>query len=257
VAEYDALAGVYDWLVPEPMLTPEGSVAAFADVVDTLATGARVLDCASGTGQLAVGLALRGFEVVACDASPAMVERTQTLAGRHRADLRAATCEWEDLPAHERPGSFDAVFCVGNSLTHAAGVVRRRAALRAMAGALRADGLLVLTSRNWERVRAAGSGLRVAERLVERSGEQAVVIHAWTIADGWDDRHCLDVAVARLDRSRPPTTTGSSAISSPLDAGSLPPGQTARTRLLRASCVSSTRPSSSSRGGRYIPNRPR
>src|SRR6478735_11517782 len=36
-----------------------------------------------------------------------------------------------------------------------------------------------------------------------------------------------------------------------------PDGQTARTLLLRASCVSSTSPSSSSNGGRYMPNRPR
>jgi 2-polyprenyl-3-methyl-5-hydroxy-6-metoxy-1,4-benzoquinol methylase len=74
---YDALAGVYEWLVPEALLTPQGSAAAFADVVDMLPAGARVLDCAAGIGQLAVGLALRGFEVVASDASRAMVERAR------------------------------------------------------------------------------------------------------------------------------------------------------------------------------------
>lgn len=36
----------------------------------------RVLDCAAGTGQLAVGLAARGLTVVASNASPVMVERT-------------------------------------------------------------------------------------------------------------------------------------------------------------------------------------
>jgi hypothetical protein len=30
---YDTLADVYDWLVPEPLLEPEGSVAAFEIVV--------------------------------------------------------------------------------------------------------------------------------------------------------------------------------------------------------------------------------
>ncbi len=57
---YDDLADAYEWLVPEPLLTPEGSLAAFADVVEALPAGARVLDCAAGTGQLAVGMALRG-----------------------------------------------------------------------------------------------------------------------------------------------------------------------------------------------------
>jgi SAM-dependent methyltransferase len=188
---------VYEWLVPDELLTPAGAVAAFAGVIDPLGGGARVLDCAAGTGQLAVGLALRGFDVVASDASAGMVERTRSLAARHGAGLVAERCAWADLAARGEP--FDAVFCVGNSLTHAVGRAGRRAALRAMAGVLRDGGLLVVTSRNWERLRAAGSGIQVADRLVERGGERALAIHAWTLADGWDDPHFLDVAVARLD----------------------------------------------------------
>lgn len=203
---YDDLAEVYDWLVPEAMLTPEGSLAAFADVVETLPVGTRVLDCAAGTGQFAVGLALRGFDVVASDASPAMIERTRTLADRYGVDLVATTCAWEGLPAQDWSGSFDAVFCIGNSLTHAAGRAHRLAALTAMAGVLTDGGLLVVTSRNWERVRAAGSGLQVADHLVERHGQPALVIHSWTIADDWDDRHTLDVAVARADAGGRVTT---------------------------------------------------
>jgi SAM-dependent methyltransferase len=195
---YELLADVYEWLVPEHLLTPDGSAAAFAEVAGTLDAGARVLDCASGTGQLAVGLARRGFEVVASDASPAMVERTLALAERHGAELTAVTCRWEDLPAQGwQP--FGAVFCVGNSLTHAAGTAARRVALRAMAGVLRDSGLLVVTSRNWERVRAAGSGLEVADRLIERDGVRALPICAWTIPGSWDAAHFLDVGVARVD----------------------------------------------------------
>src|SRR5688572_1749024 len=97
VVAYDTLAGVYDWLVPEALLTPEGSVAAFAGVVGGLPAGGRVLDCAAGTGQLAVGLALRGFEVVASDASPGMVERTARLAAEHGVVVPAMTCRWENL----------------------------------------------------------------------------------------------------------------------------------------------------------------
>jgi SAM-dependent methyltransferase len=193
--QYGTLAAVYDWLVPESLLTPEGSAAAFDGLV-ALPPGARVLDCAAGTGKLAVGLALRGFDVTATDAGEAMIERTRALAARHGVDLSTRVCTWEELTA---PRPFDAVFCVGNSLTHAAGRAGRRAALRAMAGVLRDGGLLVLTSRNWERVRAGGSGLRVGDELVERAGARALVIHAWTLADDWDERHFLDVAVALID----------------------------------------------------------
>jgi SAM-dependent methyltransferase len=203
---YDALAGVYQWLVPEPLLTPEGSVAAFASVVEALRPRARVLDCAAGTGQLAVGLALRGFDVVAADASRAMIERTRRLATDHRVDLAAVTCSWEQLADQGWTDAFDAVFCVGNSLTHAAGRAGRRAALRAMAGVLGEDGLLVVTSRNWERVREEGSGLRVADNLIERDGKRGLVIHAWTIAQSWDEPHYLDLAVALVDHAGGVTT---------------------------------------------------
>jgi len=134
VAEpYGTLAEVYDWLVPESLLTPEGSAAAFQGFVE-VEPGARVLDCAAGTGTLAVGLALRGHDVTATDASEAMIERTRALAAERGVEVRARVCRWEDLAARE---PFDAVFCVGNALTHAAGRAGRRAALRAMTGVLR------------------------------------------------------------------------------------------------------------------------
>ena len=63
----------------------------------------------------------------------------------HGIEFPAITCAWEDLTPERVGGSFDAVFSVGNSLTHAPGRKARRAALAAMASALRPDGLLVLT----------------------------------------------------------------------------------------------------------------
>jgi SAM-dependent methyltransferase len=196
---YDDLASVYEWLVPEALLTPEGSAEAFSMVVGELRGGARVLDCAAGTGELAVGLALHGFDVTATDASGAMVERTRALACTHGVEVRAARCAWEELAAQGWDGSFDAVLCVGNSLTHAAGSDARRAALVAMAGVLREGGLLALTSRNWERLRAARPRLDVEDRLVERGGRPALVVRAWTIPDSAEAAHELEVAVALLD----------------------------------------------------------
>ena len=185
--EYTALAGVCQWLTPEPLLTPEGNVAAFAPWVDPLPAAARVLDCACGAGTLAVGLALRGFDTFASDASPSMVERTRGLAVAHGVDVHARVCAWEALPPDP---DFEAVFCVGNSLAHAAD---RRAALTAMARVLRPGGVLVLTSRNWERELAAGSRLEVDDRLTERDGRRGLITRAWTVGA---DAVTLDVAVS-------------------------------------------------------------
>jgi SAM-dependent methyltransferase len=123
-----------------------------------------------------------------------MVARTRSLATAHGVDLHATVCPWEDLPAAV-DGPFDAVFCVGNSLTHAAGVAGRHAALAAMADVLAPGGVLQVTSRNWERLRARRPRLDVADQLTRRAGRAALAIRAWTVPEA----HHLDVAVAELD----------------------------------------------------------
>lgn len=189
---YGTLAAVYDWLVPDALLTPEGSAEAFAPLLEP---GSRVLDCAAGTGTLAVGLALRGFDVTASDASAEMVERTRALAQARGVDVRAEVRVWADL----RGGPYDAVLCVGNSLTHAEGRRGRRIALTAFRRVLRPGGLLMLTSRNWEKVRAQPPGMEVAERLVERNGVPGLVMRVWEIPQRWTEPHAMDTAVALLD----------------------------------------------------------
>lgn len=202
---YDKLASVYQWLVPDGLLAPGGAVAAFDPVVSILPEGGRVLDCAAGTGQLAVGLAARGFDVVATDASMAMIERTRALADHHGVTLQAAVCAWEDL-ARVVEGRFGAVFRVGNSLTHAGGQVRRRAALAQMAALLRAGALLAVTSRNWERLRNQRPGLEIDEHLTHRAGRSGLVVRAWSLPEVWEAPHHLEVAVVVLARDEVETT---------------------------------------------------
>ena len=203
VAQYETLPDVYEWLIPDAKLTPQGSVAALDHLVRSLPSAARVLDCSCGTGQLAVGLAGLGLDVVATDASAGMVRRTQELADEHSVPLRASTVAWEDLPDHFDPSSFDLVICVGNSLCHARGASGRHAALATMSRLLNPRGRLVLTSRTWERVRAGGSRIDVHDRLVSRSGHEALVIYSWQIERVWEQEHHLEIAVAqvRLDGS--------------------------------------------------------
>ena len=129
MAGYGALSDVYEWLIPDAMLTPAGSVAALGDLVKSLPPHTRVLDCACGTGQLAVGLAGLGLDVVAADASLGMVRRTQELADELGVSLRTLHASWDELPDHLDTSTFDLVFCVGNSLGHAEGAVGRLAAL--------------------------------------------------------------------------------------------------------------------------------
>jgi 2-polyprenyl-3-methyl-5-hydroxy-6-metoxy-1,4-benzoquinol methylase len=118
-------------------VAPAGCVAAFADVVQSLPPNARVFDCSCGTGQLAVGLAALGLDVVASDASSGMVRHTRELAEEHRVSLRALQARWSELLRHLDPSTFDLVMCVGNSLIHAEGASGRLTALAAMSRLLR------------------------------------------------------------------------------------------------------------------------
>jgi|SRR5215203_6742794 len=103
---YAALTEVYEWLMSDAKLTPAGSVAAFPEVVRPVAAHGRVLDCSCGTGQLAVGLAELGLDVVAADASPGMVQRTRELAAECGVSLQVLLSAWSELPAHLDSSAF-------------------------------------------------------------------------------------------------------------------------------------------------------
>ena len=199
MTDYDVLAEVYEWLISDAKLPPAQFAASFDDVLSLLPSNAHVLDCSCGTGQLAVGLAGRGIQVVATDASEAMVRRTAALSEEFGASVRTMRASWEELPDHFEDGTFDMVFCVGNSLHHAAGARGRGAALESMSRLLRPGGHLVLTSRTWERVRARGSRLDISDRLVRRNGRDAVVIYRWEIAPSWEEEHHIEIAIAQVD----------------------------------------------------------
>lgn len=200
VAGYGELSDVYEWLIGDDRLTPADAAAAYySGVAGSLPPSPRVLDCACGTGQLAVGLAGLGLDVVAADASEGMVRRTEQLASQHDVSLRAVRACWDELPEHLEDCRFDLVFCVGSSLGHAQGAPGRLAALRAMSRLLTRRGRLVLTSRNWELVRSAGSRIDVRDRLVRRDDRDAVVSYHWQIAQDWGQEHLLDITVAQIE----------------------------------------------------------
>lgn len=200
MAGYGALSDVYEWLIGDDKLTPaQAATVYYSAVVDPLPPGARVLDCACGTGQLAVGLASLGLDVVASDASDGMVRRTENAARQQGVSLRTLRASWDELPDHLDDSTFDVVFCVGNSLGHAEGALGRLTALDAMSRLLSPGGRLVLTSRNWKLVRAAGSRVDVRDRLIRRSDRDAVVSYYWQIAKRWEQEHFLEIVVAQID----------------------------------------------------------
>jgi len=61
-------------------------------------------------------------------------------------------------------------------------------------------------SRNWELIRDRGSHLDVGDQLVVRHGRAGLTIHHWALAEDWDERGALEVAVALVGEDGGVTT---------------------------------------------------
>lgn len=135
---YERLAPVYD------LLTAGYDHPTWLDSLESLALehgleGRRLLDVACGTGKSFLPMLARGYEVSACDVSPAMVDlaRTKLDGAEARADLFVA--DMRDLPPL---GEVDLITCLDDAVNYLLSAEDLSAALRSMARALAPGGLL-------------------------------------------------------------------------------------------------------------------
>lgn len=128
----------------------------------------RVLDAACGTGQHAIALAKKGYEVVGTDLSAGMIEQARANATAAGVRLRLVAAGFAELST-KTGGGFDALLCLGNSLPHALTPPELSAALADMAACLRPRGLLLVQNRNFDAVLARGE--RWMEPQSYRQGE--------------------------------------------------------------------------------------
>jgi SAM-dependent methyltransferase len=104
--------------------------------------GGAILDIGCGAGREAVALALSGFNVVAIDIAPAMVERARQNAKARGVEIefRVMGTDGLDFP----PETFDGVFIGWQIHSHTPGRDRRIETLRRIRQLLKRDGVLLL-----------------------------------------------------------------------------------------------------------------
>jgi ubiquinone/menaquinone biosynthesis C-methylase UbiE len=124
--------------------------------------GNRLLDVACGTGKSFMPMLERGWEVTACDISPAMVEIAREKAG-DRAALSVA--DMRELP---RLGEFDLVWAIDDAINYLLSEEELRAALAGMARNLDPAGVLLFDVNTLLVYRTFFS----TETVVERSGRR-------------------------------------------------------------------------------------
>jgi SAM-dependent methyltransferase len=132
---YAVLAPAYD------LLTAKYAYGPWLAALERLArqhglAGRRVLDVGCGTGKSFLPLLERGYEVTACDISPAMVERARQLAAG--TGTRVVVADARELPVL---GRFDLVTSIDDALNYLLSDAELRMAFEGVARNLRPGGL--------------------------------------------------------------------------------------------------------------------
>jgi SAM-dependent methyltransferase len=206
--DYESLARDYDWLLTDDLREGAAVFETFGRVIERLGEGARVLDCACGTGWNAIALRRAGFETVATDASPAMIGRARENAAAAGVDIDFGIVRWHDLARRLR-GRFDAIACVGNSIVHAGDGNELVAALGAMRELLEDHGHLLLDSRDWETGWGPGRRVEAPPRFHERDGMRCLPIRVWETPADFADTHHVDFVFVFEEEAPIPVTVRS------------------------------------------------
>jgi SAM-dependent methyltransferase len=174
-AAYDELAPVYDGLTAHH--DHEGWLAQLLGVAgDHGLAGRRLLDVACGTGKSFAPLLDRGYDVWACDISPAMIERA-----RRCADIDPDRVLVADMRALPELGAFELVTCLDDAVNYLLDVDDLVAAFASVARLLAPDGIYLFDTNTLATYRAGFAADATFERPLAAAvwrGETTEPIHA-------------------------------------------------------------------------------
>jgi len=151
---YDALAADYHLIFRDWDVSMARQAKALDGVVRARSGAGphQVLDCSCGIGTQAIGLAGVGHRVIGSDLSPAAVARAAVEAAARGVRLPVTVADMRALPF--RAAAFDVVVCADNSLAHLLTADDVGTALAGMRRVLRDDGLLMISVRDYDGLRA-------------------------------------------------------------------------------------------------------
>jgi glycine/sarcosine N-methyltransferase len=190
---YNDLAHDYEWLFPDEAIGSQGPVGATSlggkdlleGILETLPTGARVLDCACGIGADAVALVRRGYNVTASDGSASMVAEAQRRSRQFGVEINIVQSSWQNL-VERVPGTFDLILCLGNSIVHTETRSNLISSLEGIKKVLSPGGVLLIDSRNWELMYNSWPRIVTGEHVIERQGVRCSSLYIWTIPDDFN-----------------------------------------------------------------------
>jgi glycine/sarcosine N-methyltransferase len=181
---YDRLAADYHRIFPDWRETVDRQGRALdrlirAEVADR---PLEVLDCSSGIGTQAIGLALRGHRVVASDISAAALRRAAREALARGARLHTVQADMRQLGS-AISDRFDVVLSCDNSISHFLSLRDLRAAIAQMRDRVKPGGLVLISLRDYRRD-ARGRPTSTPPHVFGKPGRRRVVFQVWD----WESR---------------------------------------------------------------------
>jgi glycine/sarcosine N-methyltransferase len=137
-------AETYDRFVKRPNLLPDG----FGKLVQSQNTK-NILEFASGTGTVAIGLSLEGYDVTGIDYSPDMLKAARRKAREYKASVKFIR---GDISKANLNRKFDLLLCLGNTVPHFKTQRELKKLLTNCGKHLRQGGRLIIQQLNYDRI---------------------------------------------------------------------------------------------------------
>jgi SAM-dependent methyltransferase len=184
---YDRLAPYYHLIYPDWETSSKRQVEALDSVIrEYFGDGARrVLDAACGIGTQSLGLAQRGYEVVASDISSAEIERAREEAVRRKVVIQFLTADMRQVH-REVEGAFDILLACDNAVPHLLSDEDILEAFASFHKVLSPGGGAIISVRDYANMELGG--VRINPRRVHREGEGKIILFdVWEFEGGYYD----------------------------------------------------------------------
>jgi glycine/sarcosine N-methyltransferase len=132
-----------------------------------------ILDCACGIGTQTLGLAQRGYTLVASDLSRAAVERAKREAQQRHLAIQFHFCDMLELRGIPE-SNFDAVIAADNALPHLLSQTALEQALTQIAEKLAPSGVFLATLRDYDKLIATRPTVQPPAFYSQENGERVV-----------------------------------------------------------------------------------
>ena len=141
-----------------------------------------VLDCTCGIGTQTIALAMKGYQLLGTDLSPAEIEHAKEYAQRFELQQIPGFAVADLLQAPSNPQEYEIVLAFDNAIAHFHSEEELARALQTMRLQLKAGGLLALSLRDYDALakeRSQHSGLTVADDAEGRR----IIFQTWDWAE--------------------------------------------------------------------------